>query len=211
METLEAIVENLVNGENQRVSELVQKALDEGIGVGEILNEGLIAGMNFVGGRFRTKELFLPEVLFAARAMHGAMDILEPLLVGEGIEPIGEVALGSVKGDVHDIGKNLVGMMLRGAGFSVTDLGIDVPPEKFVEAAQQDFQVIGLSALISTTMEAMRSTIDALAEAGVKGKVKTIIGGAIVTPSFADDIGADAYAPDAFSAVGEIKQLLGLK
>ena len=210
METLKSIVESLIKGEEQKVKELVHMALDEGIGVDKILNEGLIPGMNIVGEKFKQEEFFLPEVLFAARTMNGAMEILSPILIGEGIEPIGKIVLGSVKGDVHDIGKNLVGIMLKGAGFEVIDLGIDIPPEKFVEAARQDIQLIGLSALLSTTMPAMKSTIDALEEAGLKEKVKIIIGGAIVTQDCADSIGADGYAPDAVSAVEKIKQLLGL-
>ena len=210
METLKSIVESLIKGEEQKVKELVHMALDEGIGVDKILNEGLIPGMNIVGEKFKQEEFFLPEVLFAARTMNGAMEILSPILIGKGVEPIGKIVLGSVKGDVHDIGKNLVGIMLKGAGFEVIDLGIDVPPEKFVEAARQDIQLIGLSALLSTTMPAMKSTIDALEEAGLKEKVKIIIGGAIVTQDCADSIGADGYAPDAVSAVEKIKQLLGL-
>ncbi len=210
METLNSIVENLIEGQDQKVKELVRTALDSGISAKKILNEGLMAGMDIVGEKFKQEEYFLSEVLFSARAMLGAMDILEPLLVGEGIKPVGNVVLGSVKGDVHDIGKNLIGMMLKGAGFNVIDLGIDVPPEKFVEAARQDIQLIGMSALLSTTMAAMQSTIEALEEAGLKDKVKTIIGGAIVTQGFADEIGADGYAPDAVSAIVKIKQMLGL-
>jgi 5-methyltetrahydrofolate--homocysteine methyltransferase len=211
MENLKSIVESLVKGEEKKVKELVRMSLDEGITADKILNEGLIPGMNIVGEKFKQQDFFLPEVLFAARTMNGAMEILAPILIGEGIEPIGKIVLGSVKGDVHDIGKNLVGIMLKGAGFEVVDLGVDIPPEKFVEAARQDVQLIGMSALLSTTMPAMKSTIDALEEAGLKDKVKIIVGGAIVTQRFADDIGADGYAPDAVSAVDKIKQLLKLE
>jgi 5-methyltetrahydrofolate--homocysteine methyltransferase len=209
METLKSITENLINGHDKKVKELVQMALDQGIRVEKILNEALIPGMNIVGQKFKQEDFFLPEVLFAARTMNGAMEILEPILIGEGIEPIGKVVLGSVRGDVHDIGKNLVGMMLKGAGFLVIDLGIDVSPEKFVEAAREGVQLIGMSALLSTTMASMQSTIDALKKAGATEKVKTIVGGAIVTRDFADKIGADGYAPDAVDAVAKVKQLLG--
>ncbi len=210
METLKSITENLINGQDKKVKELVHLALSEGIGVEKILNNALIPGMNIVGQKFKQEEFFLPEVLFAARTMNGAMEILEPILIGEGIEPIGKIVLGSVTGDVHDIGKNLVAMMLKGAGFKVIDLGVDVSPEKFIEIAHEGVQVIGMSALLSTTMASMQSTIDALKKAGVTEKVKIIIGGAIVTQDFADKIGADGYAPDAVAAVVKVRQLLGL-
>lgn len=210
MDTFESIVQCLMDGDDKKIQELVYAALDEGISVGDILNQGLVPGMNIVGEKFQKEEFFLPEVLFSARAMHSAMDIIEPLLVGEGIKPIGKVVLGSVKGDSHDIGKNLVGMMLKGAGFKVVDIGTDVSPEKFVEAAKDDVQIIGMSALLSTTIPNMKSTLDALEEAGLREKVKTMIGGAIVTQDFADSIGADGYATDAVSAVAAIKRLVGL-
>ena len=210
MDTFESIVQCLLDGEVEKIQELVHAALDEGISVGNILNQGLVPGMDIVGEKFKKEEFFLPEVLFSARAMHGAMDIIEPLLVGEGIKPIGKVVLGSVKGDSHDIGKNLVGMMLKGAGFQVVDIGTDVSPEKFVEAAMDDVQIIGMSALLSTTIPNMKITIDALEEAGLRDKVKTMIGGAIVTQDLADSIGADGYASDAVSAVVTIKRLVGL-
>jgi len=211
MADLSALAENLINGKAQEVKELTQKALDEGVPSGEILNEGLIKGMNVVGERFKNNEFYVPEVLIAARAMHAGMDILKPKLAESGVEPIGTVLLGTVKGDLHDIGKNLVAMMLEGAGFEVIDLGIDVPPEKFVQAVnEQGGDVIAMSALLTTTMTQMKTTLEALEEAGVKGKIKTLIGGAPVTQNYADEIGADGYARDAASAADKAKELLGI-
>lgn len=211
MADLSALAENLINGKANEVKELTQKALDDGVPPGEILNEGLIKGMNVVGERFKNNEFYVPEVLIAARAMHAGMDILKPKLVESGVEPIGKVLLGTVKGDLHDIGKNLVAMMLEGAGFEVIDLGIDVPPEKFVQAVnEQGGDVIAMSALLTTTMTQMKTTLEALEEAGVKGKVKTLIGGAPVTQNYADEIGADGYARDAASAADKAKELLGI-
>ncbi len=211
MADLSALAENLINGKAQEVKELTQKALDEGVPPGEILNEGLIKGMNVVGERFKNNEFYVPEVLIAARAMHSGMDILNPKLAESGVEPIGKVLLGTVKGDLHDIGKNLVAMMLEGAGFEVIDLGIDVPPEKFVQAVnEQGGDVVAMSALLTTTMTQMKTTLEALEEAGVKSKVKTLIGGAPVTQNYADEIGADGYARDAASAADKAKELLGI-
>jgi 5-methyltetrahydrofolate--homocysteine methyltransferase len=211
MADLSALAENLINGKANEVKELTQKALDEGVPPGEILNGGLIKGMNVVGERFKNNEFYVPEVLIAARAMHSGMDILKPKLAESGVEPIGKVLLGTVKGDLHDIGKNLVAMMLEGAGFEVIDLGIDVPPEKFVQAVnEQGGDVIAMSALLTTTMTQMKTTLEALEEAGVKGKVKTLIGGAPVTQNYADEIGADGYARDAASAADKAKELLGI-
>jgi 5-methyltetrahydrofolate--homocysteine methyltransferase len=211
MADLSALAENLINGKANEVRELTQKALDEGVPPGEILNGGLIKGMNVVGERFKNNEFYVPEVLIAARAMHSGMDILKPKLAESGVEPIGRVLLGTVKGDLHDIGKNLVAMMLEGAGFEVIDLGIDVPPERFVQAVnEQGGDVIAMSALLTTTMTQMKTTLEALEEAGVKGKVKTLIGGAPVTQNYADEIGADGYARDAASAADKAKELLGI-
>ena len=210
MDTLEAMKENLMKGQVPKVKELIQTALDEGAGVEEILNKGLIAPMSIIGEKFKKEEIYLPEVLFAARAMLAGMDVLEPLMAGAGVEPIAKVVLGTVKGDIHSIGKNLVGIMMKGAGFEVTDLGIDVPPEKFVDAAQEGAKLIGISALTSTTMLGMKPVIDALEAAGLRDKTKTMVGGAIVTQAYADQIGADGYASDAVSAVAEAKGLLGL-
>jgi len=207
MADLSALAENLINGKANDVKELTQKALDEGVAPGDILNGGLIKGMNVVGVKFKNNEFYVPEVLIAARAMHAGMDILKPLLAESGVEPIGRVALGTVKGDLHDIGKNLVAMMLEGAGFEIIDLGIDVTPEKFAEAAG-DADIIAMSALLTTTMTAMKTTIDALEEAGVKDKVKTMIGGAPVTQNYADEIGADGYARDAASAADKARELM---
>ncbi len=210
MADLSALAESVINGKAKDAKELTQKAIDEGVPVSEILNNGLVKGMSVVGEKFKNNEFYVPEVLIAARAMHSAMDILKPLLASSGVEPIGKVAIGTVKGDLHDIGKNLVVMMLEGAGFEVIDLGIDVPPEKFVQAAKDGAQVIAMSALLTTTMTAMKTTIDALEEAGVRDKVKTLIGGAPVTQNYADEIGADGYARDAASGADKAKELLGL-
>lgn len=208
---LQEISENLMKGRAPVVKDLVQKALDEGVGPGEILNDGLIAGMSVIGARFKANEVYVPEVLIAARAMKAGMEILKPKLADAGVEPIGTVLVGTVKGDLHDIGKNLVMMMLEGAGFKVVDLGIDCPSEKFVEAAKnEDAGVLAMSALLTTTMPMMKEVIDALAAAGVKDKIKTMIGGAPVTQSYADEIGADGYGKDASSAVTVAKELMGL-
>ncbi len=207
---LSALAESVINGKAKDAKELTQKAIDEGVPVGEILNNGLVKGMSVVGEKFKNNEFYVPEVLIAARAMHSAMEVLKPLLASSGVEPIGKVAIGTVKGDLHDIGKNLVVMMLEGAGFEVIDLGIDVPPEKFVQAAKDGAQIIAMSALLTTTMTAMKTTIEALEEAGVKDKVKTLIGGAPVTQNYADEIGADGYARDAASGADKAKELLGL-
>jgi len=211
MDELKKIAENLIEGEVDQVKELIQAALDKGIEVEKILNEGLIAGMTVIGEQFKKEEIYLPEVLFAARAMKGGMEILEPLLVSAGAEPKGKIILGTVKGDVHDIGKNLVAIILKGTGFEVIDLGVDIPAEKFIDAAKESgARLIGMSALLGTTMQNMQTTIEALEAAGLKGQIKTMIGGAIVTQSYADKIGADGYAPDAGSAVDKAKELLGL-
>ena len=195
MADLSALAENLINGKAQEVAELTKEALDDGVPPGE---------------RFKNNEFYVPEVLIAARAMHSGMDILKPALAKSGVQPIGTVLLGTVKGDLHDIGKNLVAMMLEGAGFEVVDLGIDVPPEKFVEAVKAGGDVIAMSALLTTTMTAMKTTLDALEEAGVKDKIKTMIGGAPVTQNYADEIGADGYARDAASAADKAKELMGI-
>jgi len=211
MNELKVIGENLINGQAPKVRELTQAALDKGIEIEKILNEGLIAGMMEVGERFKREEIYLPEVLFAARAMKAGMEVLEPLLLSAGVQPRGKIILGTVKGDVHDIGKNLVGIMLKGAGFEVIDLGVDIAPQRFIDAAkEQGARLIGMSALLGTTIPVMKSTLEALEAAGLKGEIRTMIGGAIVTQSYADKIGADGYAPDAASAVDKAKELLGL-
>jgi 5-methyltetrahydrofolate--homocysteine methyltransferase len=210
MADMSALAENLINGKADPVRELTQKALDEGVPPGEILNGGLIKGMSVVGEKFKNNEFYVPEVLIAARAMHAGMDILKPVLASSGVEPVGKVILGTVKGDLHDIGKNLVAMMLEGAGFEVNDLGIDVAPENFVEAVKEGGDVVAMSALLTTTMTAMKTTLEALEEAGVRDKVKTMIGGAPVTQNYADEIGADGYARDAASAADKAKELMGI-
>ena len=206
---LKQIAENLYEGENEKVAELVQKALDSGLAANEILQNSLIAGMDIVGKDFKEDELFVPEVLVAARAMHAGMDILRPLLAESDTSSAGKYLIGTVKGDLHDIGKNLVKMMIEGAGFETIDLGTNVPPEAFVEAVREhEPDIVGMSALLTTTMTQMKISIEALEEAGVRDSIKIMVGGAPVTASFAEQIGADAYAPDAASAVNEARQLL---
>ncbi len=209
MADLKALSEALIKGKKDDVVSLVQAALDDGAAPEEILNDGLIAGMSVVGEKFKNNEFYVPEVLIAARAMNAGMEVLEPKLAEAGMTPEYKVAIGTVKGDLHDIGKNLVAMMLKGGGYEVIDLGIDVAPEKFVEAVQgQGAKLIGLSALLTTTMPQMQNVVEALKEAGVREQVKVIIGGAPVTQNYADEIGADGYAPDAASAVDKAKELL---
>ncbi len=210
MSVLNEIAENLMKGQAPKVKELVQQALNDKMEPASILGEGLIAGMNVIGERFKKNEVYVPEVLIAARAMHAGMDILKPALADAGVESKGKVIVGTVKGDLHDIGKNLVCMMLEGAGFEVVDIGIDCSPEKFVQTAQdQNVTLIGMSALLTTTMPAMKSIIEEIEKLGLKDKIKTMIGGAPVTQNYADEIGADGYAPDAASAVDVAKELLG--
>ena len=208
MELLESISKNLEQGNDKKVLELTKQAIEQKVPPQKILDEGLIAGMNVVGERFKNHDIFLPEVLLAAKAMYAGMGELKPLLIEEGIPAIGKVVIGSVKGDLHDIGKNLVGIMLKGAGFEVIDLGNDVPPEKFIEAAEKENAgVIGMSALLTTTMPVMKDVVDQVSEKGLSGKIKTIIGGAPVTADFAKDIGADSFGFDGVSAVEQIKRL----
>jgi 5-methyltetrahydrofolate--homocysteine methyltransferase len=208
VEGLETIYKNVIAGQAQEVEQGVQGALDKGIEADEILNESLIPAMGEVGKRFEEGEFFVPEMLISARAMKAGLAILKPYLVDSGVESAGIVAIGTVQGDLHDIGKNLVAVMLEGAGFEVRDLGVDVPPETFVDAANEGAQVIGLSALLTTTMPKMEQTIQALREANVLNKVSVIIGGAPVTESYAQQIGADAFAPDASSATRVVRQLI---
>lgn len=212
MDILQEITENLQKGEASRVAELTQKGLDEGLSWEVILNNGLFKGMEIVGGLFREEEIFIPEVLMAAKAMEAGQKVLAPQMAGAGGGKIGKVVLGTVKGDIHNLGKNLVNVMLKGAGFEVIDLGVDVPAEKFVDAATSEkAQLVGMSALLTFTMPYMRTTIEALQKAGLEGQVKTIIGGACVTQQYADEIGADGYAENAGEAVVKVKELLGLK
>ncbi len=209
-EILQGIYENVIAGQAPKVKAGVEEALSAGIGVGEILNKGLIAAMTEVGDRFERNEFYVPEMLIAARAMQAGLSLLKPLLVDAGVEPIGKVAIGTVKGDLHDIGKNLVAMMMEGAGFEIEDLGVDVAPDKFVEAVKGGANVVAMSALLTTTMTNMKMTVDALADAGLRERVKVMVGGAPVTPDYAAQVGADGYAADASSAVTEAKALLGL-
>lgn len=209
MADFQGLADAVINGDRDTVTKLTQEAIDEGADIEIIINDGLIAGMNVVGEKFKNNEFYVPEVLIAARAMHGGMDLVKPLLAAADIKAKGKVAIGTVKGDLHDIGKNLVAMMLEGGGYDVVDLEVDVAPETFVKTAvEQDCHVIALSALLTTTMPGMKDTVDAVKEAGLGGKVKVIIGGAPVTQNYADEIGADGYAPDAASAVDLVAQLL---
>jgi len=206
---LEQIASNLYNGEDKVVADLVQQALDQEMSAAEILNGGLIAGMDEVGKDFKAGDLFVPEVLIAARAMRAGMSILRPLLAESDVPSAGKYIVGTVRGDLHDIGKNLVKMMLEGAGFETIDLGTDVKPDEFVAAVQEHQpQIIGMSALLTTTMPGMKATIEGLEEAGLRDTVKVMVGGAPVTAVFAEQIGADAYAPDAATAVDVARNLV---
>ena len=207
MADLNAISEAIIKGDQKTAVAVTTAAIDEGMAPGTILSDGLIAGMNVIGARFKVNEVYIPEVLIAARAMKMAMEILEPKLIEAGVEPLGKAMVGTVQGDLHDIGKNLVVMMLKGAGFDVVDIGVDVAPDVFAEKAREaGVQVIGLSALLTTTMPAMEKTIQAIKNSGLA--VKIMIGGAPVTQMYADKIGADGYAADAASAVDTAKSLL---
>ena len=206
---LKEVYEAVISGKQGVVAEGVQAALDEGTSPGTILFDYLIPAMTEVGERFERNEFFVPEMLIAARAMQAGMVLIKPLLVESGVEPVGTVAIGTVKGDLHDIGKNLVSMMMEGAGFEVVDLGVDTSPDKFTEAVREGADILALSALLTTTMPSMKTTIDALVEAGLREKVKVLIGGAPVTQAYADQIGADGYAPDASSAARMAKELVG--
>lgn len=207
MADLKALADAVIKGDQGTAVEITKAALKENTAAKDVLDKGLIAGMDVVGVRFKNNEIYIPEVLIAARAMKMAMEILEPELVKAGVEPVGKLLIATVQGDLHDIGKNLVAMMLKGAGFEVIDLGVDVGPEKFVEQVKtKGVQLVGMSALLTTTMPGMERTIKALKEAGVSAKI--MIGGAPVTQGYADKIGADGYAADAASAVDMAKSLV---
>jgi 5-methyltetrahydrofolate--homocysteine methyltransferase len=209
MELLPKISEELQKGNFKEMPKLIQDALKAGIPPSKILSDGLVAGMDVVGEKFRCDEIFMPEVLISAKAMQAGMDILRPKLIEIGAKLAGQIVLGTVKGDLHDIGKNLVGMLMEGAGYQVIDLGIDVPIEKFVEAVKSNRpNIVGLSALLTTTMPMMKLVIESLTEAGVRDTVKIMVGGAPVTEKFAKEIGADGYAPDAASAVAKARELI---
>jgi 5-methyltetrahydrofolate--homocysteine methyltransferase len=209
-EILEEISTAVIEGNLEDIEDLTEDALDDGFSAEEILNKALMPGMDHVGVEFKAGNMFVPEVLRSARTMQGSMDILKPMLAESGVKMIGKVLLGTVKGDLHDIGKNLVGMMCEGAGFEVKDIGKDVDPEGFVEAVKEfEPDIVGMSALLTTTMRSMQSTITILEEAGLRNKVKIMIGGAPVTQAFADQIGADGYAPDAAAAADLAKEFVG--
>jgi len=197
---LAQISEAIQKGDQIQIKELVIKALEEGQAPATILNQGLIAGMDVVGAKFKSGEFFIPHMLIAARAMHVALDIIKPRLVAGGVKPVGKAVIGTVKNDHHDIGKNLVAIMLEGKGFEVVDLGIDVPAEKVVAAVGPDIGLVCLSALLSTTLPFMADTVTALHTAGLAEKIKVMVGGGPVTQAFADQVGADGYAPDAAGA-----------
>ncbi len=207
MADLKALADAIIKGDQNSAVEITKSALGEGVEAEKVLNEGLIAGMDIIGASFKKNEVYIPEVLIAARAMKMAMEILEPELAKAGVEPIGKLLIGTVQGDLHDIGKNLVAMMLKGAGFEVIDLGVDIPVEKFVEQAKASgANLVGMSALLTTTMPGMEKAVKALKDAGISAKV--MIGGAPVTQGYADKIGADGYSADAASAVDLAKSLV---
>jgi len=208
MEILKQIAQCLEAGDDAGVPPLVSLALAQGLVAKTILDEGLIGGMNTVGEKFRVHEIFLPDVLLAAKAMYAGMDILKPLLISAGVSSRGRVVIGSVHGDLHDIGKNLVGIMLKGAGFEVIDLGNDVAADQFVTTARdQGARVIGMSALLTTTMPVMKEVVELLRKENLSGRIKTIIGGAPVSQGYAEEIGADAYGYDCAQAVAGVKKL----
>lgn len=208
MDLLQEISEALQSGNCEKVADLVRQAVSTKVLPKDVLDNGLIAGMNVIGDKYKRHEIFLPEVLLAAKAMYAGMDVLRPLFLKDEMPTLGKVVIGTVRGDIHDIGKNLVAIMLRGAGFEVVDLGKDVPAEKFVEVAvQEKARVIGMSALLTTTMPAMKDVVERLKKRGLDSMIKTIIGGAPVSADYARHIGADAYGYDSVNAVEWIKKL----
>ncbi len=211
MDILKEIAEYLVAGNEKKVSESINTALKDNIEPRLVMQDGLIAGMSVIGERFKNNDIYLPDVLVAARAMNAGLAIVEPLLAEAGEEPLARAVSGAVKGDLHDIGKNIVVMMLRGAGFQVTDLGVDVAPEKFLEAASETgAQLVTLSSLLTLSMPTMEAALTAIRDSDLRDKVKVMVGGAPVTQLYADGIGADGYASDAATAVEKAKELLGL-
>ena len=205
---LRALYDAVVNGEQEVVEDGVRAALAAGVPADRILHEALIPAMGEVGRLFEAQEYYVPEMLVSARAMQAGVNLLRPLLAETGIQSAGQVVFGTVKGDLHDIGKNLVIMMMEGSGFQVTDLGVDVPPDKFVQAARDGAQLIGMSAMLTTTMPNMKLVIEALKSAGLRDRVKVMVGGAPLTQAYAEQIGADGYSTDASSAVRKAKELL---
>jgi len=209
MAILEELMESILEGDEVKAKALVEKALRSNTPAKEILNDGLIGAMNIVGVKFRDGEFFVPDVLMAAKAMKSGMELLRPMIEKSGLQPVGTAVIGTVKGDLHDIGKNLVAMMVEGNGFKVVDLGVDVSPETFVEAAKANSaDLCMMSALLTTTMPVMKATIEALKEAGLGGKVKTLIGGVSVTQDFANKVGADGFGSNATAAVKVAKALI---
>jgi len=209
MELLDQIKTVLQKGDDKNILELTNNALAEGLNAETILNDALIPGMEVIGEQFRNHEIFLPDVLLAARAMNTSTEILKPHLIRDAVPKLGKIVIGTIQGDLHDLGKNLVGIMLKGAGYDVIDLGKDVSPENFVNTAEkEDAQIIGMSALLTTTMPAMKEVVELLKERKLDGKIKTIIGGAPITDNYAKEIGADGYAFDAGNSVVSVKSLL---
>jgi 5-methyltetrahydrofolate--homocysteine methyltransferase len=209
-EILEQISTTILEGDADKCPDLVQKALDQGLAPKMILDDGMVVGMNEVGARFKRGDMFVPEVLMSADTMQAGLGVLRPLLVSSGVKMLGTVVLGTVKGDLHDIGKNLVGMMCEGAGFDVIDLGFNVPPEKFIEAIKQNQpEIVGMSALLTTTMRSMGHTIKAIEEAGLRDQVKIMVGGAPVDRAFAERIGADGYGSNAVAGSEQAKRFVG--
>ncbi len=208
MAILEELREAMVDGQAKQAVAKVSEGLAEGMDAGTLLRDGLIAGMAEVGQLYENGDIFVPEMLVAARAMSAALEVLKPHLVDEGVESSGKVAIGTTQGDLHDIGKNLVAMMLEGSGFEIVDLGVDVPADKFIEAIREGASVVAMSALLTTTMTNMQTAIEAIKEAGLREQVRIIIGGAPITKAYADEIGADGYAEDASSAVRLVKEVL---
>lgn len=210
MSNFEELSKAVIAGQEQKVKELTLLAINEGVDPLSIINDGLIQGMNVVGQRFKVGDMFVPEVLMSARAMSAGVEMVKPLLLDGQMTSKGTVVIGTVKGDLHDIGKNLVGMMLESSGYQVIDMGVDTAPEEFIAAVKENkAQVLGLSALLTTTMLSMKDTIEALKEAGIRNDVKVLIGGAPISQTFADEIGADGFAPDAASATELVGRLIG--
>ena len=208
MADLKALSEAIISGDQKTAVDITKSAIDEGMPPEKILSEGLIAGMNIVGEKFRDFEIFLPDVLLSARAMTAAMEILKPLLIQDDLPQIGKIVIGTVQGDLHDIGKNLVAIMLKGAGVEVVDLGKDIPPEQFVDTAvKEEAGLIGMSALLTTSTPKMKEVVEIIRERGLSGRIKTIVGGAPLSAEYATEIGADGYASDAADAVDRITQI----
>lgn len=211
MPTLNDLSQSVINGSIDQVKDQVNQLISSGMNPIEIINQGLIAGMNVVGARFKVGDMFVPEVLMSAKSMSSGLELVKPLIAEKDLQSQGKILLGTVKGDLHDIGKNLVAMMMESGGLEVINLGIDVPPEKFVDAVREhNPQIVAMSALLTTTMPGMKETIELLEEEGLRDQVKIIVGGAPVSKEFASSIGADGYAPDAASATDLCKELIGI-